>query len=871
MSKELETKFNPQELEKGRYDFWLEHNLFAPTNRGEPFCIILPPPNVTGKLHLGHAWDVSLQDTLIRYKKLNGFDTLWVPGTDHAGIATQTKFEKILKESTGETRHQLGRDAFLAKLWNWKEDQANFIRSQWKKMGLALSYDHEKFTMDADINEAVNYVFVTLYKQGLIYRHKKLVNWDPILKTAISNIEVIHKETQSKMYYFKYISDDGLDAVIVATTRPETMFGDVCLVVNPDDKRYAHILNKKFVNPANGDLLPVITDSYIDIEFGTGVMKCTPAHDFNDYEIGKRHNLEIINILNDDATLNEKTGKYAGLDRFEARKQLVKDIEDKGLLDHIEEITNQVGYSERTDCIVEPYLSWQWFVKMKPLAEEIVKMQNNNESAVQFEPSRFNNTLLQWLENIEDWCISRQLWWGHQIPIWYNKHDGSIYCETTAPQDPENWVRDEDVLDTWFSSGLWPMVTLNWPNKTALFEKYYPTDVLVTGYDIIFFWVSRMMMMAKHFTDQKPFKHVLIHGLIRDEHGRKMSKSLGNGIDPMDVIDEYGTDALRLFLTSTATLGEDLNYSPEKLKANWNFLNKLWNGARYVLQLLEPNTDYNLVEADLAQLKPVDSWILSQLNQLVSEVSKNMDNFNFVVSTKKIYDFVWQTFNNQYLEITKIDVRNHDQLTVKVLLYVLKQILILLHPQCPFVTESIYQMLPEHQVSIMLETWPKALNINSTQITKIDELFELIEALRKLRADNNLKNKDLIKVQLKPLNNTSALDQETLALFNRYLVIINASVMSTHDNWSEVFNTVTTHYDVMVDAENLVDKQQELNNLQALESKLLSEISRSEGILNNKAFVEKAPTQKVELEKQKLVNYQEQLKLIQDKLANLKK
>ncbi|GAA5414400.1 valine--tRNA ligase [Ureaplasma ceti] len=867
--KELDKKFNPQELEKNRYDFWLEHKLFAPTGKGEPFSIILPPPNVTGRLHLGHAWDVSLQDTLIRYKKLQGFDTLWVPGTDHAGIATQTKFEKILKETEHLSRHELGREKFLEKLWAWKEDQANFIRSQWRKMGIALSYDHEKFTMDEDINEAVNHVFVTYYKQGLIYRHKKLVNWDPVLKTAISNIEVIHKETHSKMYYFKYISEDKQDQVIVATTRPETMFGDVCLVVHPDDARFTHILNKKFVNPANDELLPVITDNYIDMEFGTGVMKCTPAHDFNDYEIGKRHKLDIINVLNDDATMNELAGKYNGMDRLACRKQLVADIEAKGLVDHIEDIVNQVGYSERTDAIVEPYLSWQWFVKMKPLAEEILKMQASDDTMTQFEPARFNNTLLQWLENIEDWCISRQLWWGHQIPIWYNKHTDEIYCDTVAPKDIENWVRDEDVLDTWFSSALWPMVTLGWPKKSELFEKYYPTDVLVTGYDIIFFWVSRMMMSGKHFAQEKPFKNVLIHGLIRDEQGRKMSKSLGNGIDPMDVIDEYGTDALRLFLTSTATLGEDLNYSPEKLKANWNFLNKLWNGARYVLQLLEDNVDYELTASDFNNLGHMDAWILSELNTLISDMTKNMDNFNFVVATKKLYDFVWNTFNNQYLEVSKIDIRNNSHLTKKVLLYVLKQILIMLHPLCPFVTESIYQMLPNKKLSIMIESWPKEVSINK-DINYVNWFFEIIDSIRKFRADNNIKFKEALEVQLHSIQ-ANTISNEFISFANYYLALVNAQIMTETVAWDNTFSLITTNFEMLINAVNLVDKTAELEKLTVLKAKLESEIQRSTGILSNAAFVQKAPAQKVELEQNKLKDYQTQLEAVLVKIQELSK
>ncbi|MBU3830926.1 MAG: valine--tRNA ligase, partial [Candidatus Ureaplasma intestinipullorum] len=501
--KNLSNKYNHIDVEKNKYDFWLENKLFSPKNDvKENFCVILPPPNVTGKLHLGHAWDVSLQDVLVRYNILLGKNVLWVPGTDHAGIATQTKFEKILKETENLTLEDLGREKFLEKIWVWAKSQSDFIHKQWKKMGIALSYDYEKFTLDTDMNQAVNYVFVELYKNNLIYRKKKLVNWDPILQTAISNIEVIHKETKSKMYYFKYFTEDKKDFVVVATTRPETMFGDVCLVANPKDKRYLKYADKKFINPANGELLPLIFDDYIDIEFGTGIMKCTPAHDFNDNELAKRHNLKVINILNPDGTIISEIEKYGNLDRFECREKLVEYIKSIGMLDHIEDIENKIGYSERTNAIVEPFLSWQWFIDIKPLANKILEMQKNENEKVQFVPEHFNNTLIQWLNNIEDWCISRQLIWGHQIPIWYKKGTNEIYCDVKPPKDEENWTRDPDVLDTWFSSGLWPFITLGWPFKNDLLDKYFPTSVLVTGYDIIFFWVSRMMMFSKFFTNK---------------------------------------------------------------------------------------------------------------------------------------------------------------------------------------------------------------------------------------------------------------------------------------------------------------------------------------------------------------------------------
>ncbi|MDE6472881.1 MAG: valine--tRNA ligase, partial [Ureaplasma sp.] len=625
MKKEIDKKYNHLKVESDKYNFWLSHNLFNPklfTNK-KSFSIILPPPNVTGHLHLGHAWDTSYQDMLIRYKKLRGYNTFWVPGTDHAGIATQTKFEKHLKETENLTRDEIGREKFLDKLWDWKESQANFIRSQWKKLGLSLAYKYEKFTMDADVNLAVNKVFVDLFKKGLIYQKKKIVNWDPILKTAISNIEVVYKTTKSKMYYLKYWTENKSEYIIVATTRPETMFGDVCLVANPDDERYLKYKNTKFINPANNELLPIIYDDYIDKEFGTGIMKCTPAHDFNDNELAIKHNLEFINILNENGTMNEIANEYNGFDRFECRNKLIEKLQQQNLVEKIEDIENNIGYSERTNVIVEPYMSNQWFVKMKPLADEIIKIQNSNNK-VEFVPNRFNNTLLTWLENIDDWCISRQLWWGHQIPIWYNKHNNEIYCDVKEPIDKENWVRDESVLDTWFSSGLWPLVTLNWPNtNNKIFKKFFPTDVLVTGYDIIFFWVSRMLTMSQENQNSIPFKEVLIHGLIRDEQGRKMSKSLGNGIDPMDVIDEYGADSLRLFLTSSSTLGEDLNYSNTKVASNWNFLNKLWNGYRYISQLIDNHNFKMNLKIKPEKLSIIDYYILSSLNEMIKNVTHN--------------------------------------------------------------------------------------------------------------------------------------------------------------------------------------------------------------------------------------------------------
>lgn len=863
--KNLSNKYNHIDVEKNKYDFWLENKLFSPkSDVKENFCVILPPPNVTGKLHLGHAWDVSLQDVLVRYNILLGKNVLWVPGTDHAGIATQTKFEKILKETENLTLEDLGREKFLEKIWVWAKSQSDFIHKQWKKMGIALSYDYEKFTLDTDMNQAVNYVFVELYKNNLIYRKKKLVNWDPILQTAISNIEVIHKETKSKMYYFKYFTEDKKDFVIVATTRPETMFGDVCLVANPKDKRYLKYADKKFINPANGELLPLIFDDYIDIEFGTGIMKCTPAHDFNDNEIAKRHNLKIINILNPDGTIISEIEKYGNLDRFECREKLVEYIKSIGMLDHIEDIENKIGYSERTNAIVEPFLSWQWFIDIKPLANKILEMQKNENEKVQFVPEHFNNTLIQWLNNIEDWCISRQLIWGHQIPIWYKKGTNEIYCDVKPPKDVENWTRDPDVLDTWFSSGLWPFITLGWPFKNDLLDKYFPTSVLVTGYDIIFFWVSRMMMFSKFFTNKRPFDNVLIHGLIRDSQGRKMSKSLGNGIDPMDVVDQYGCDSLRLFLTTTSTLGEDLNFSEEKIKANWNFINKLWNGARYILSIENSNCfDFNLTNLEINNLDGFNAWIIYKLANLIKEVKKNMDCFYFVVAFKKIYDFVWDDFLNKYLEITKIDVRNNDIQTISVLGFVLKQVLILLHPFCPFVTEEIYSHIPGHLNSIMEEKYPNINEINLS-IAQISELiFEIIFEIRKFRQEKNINNKKQIDIYIN--NNLIA---NNINLFNKYLNTNNICIVDNISN--NCIDIITNNLCIKVNTDNLVDSKEELKKLENQLVMVENEIKRCHDLLFNPNFIQKAPEQKVNIEKEKLAKYQLQYSNLKEQISKLK-
>ena len=637
----LENKYDHLKIESDIYETWVEKGYFKAGDKSKkPYAMVIPPPNVTGKLHLGHSWDNTLQDIITRYKRMCGYDTLYLPGMDHAGIATQAKVDARLKQQ-GVSRFDIGREAFLNQAWNWKEEYAGFIRKQWATMGLGLDYSRERFTLDEGLSKAVRKTFVTLYKEGLIYQGERIINWDPQAKTALSNIEVIYKPTKGYMYHFYYDVVETGRRIEVATTRPETMFGDVCVVVHPKDERYKDIVGMHVINPANNEILPIITDEYIDIEFGTGAMKCTPAHDPNDFIIGEKYGFAKPVCINPDATMNQLAGEYEGLDRYQCREKLVERIKSEGHLAYIEEIEHNVGYSERTDVVVEPYLSKQWFVKMKPLAQDVLKNQQNSETKINFYPERFEKTFIQWLENIEDWCISRQLWWGHRIPVFYHKETGEIYCEMDDPKDIENYTQDEDVLDTWFSSALWPFSTLGWPEKTEDFERYYPTDCLVTGYDIIFFWVARMAFQARHLTNDRPFKDVLIHGLIRDEKGRKMSKSLGNGVDPMDVKQKYGADALRFFLTTNSTPGADLRYTDTKMEASWNFINKIYNASKFVLMNLE---GFRFEDIDLSNLNNIDSWIISKFNATLEDVNKNMEKYEFAMVGNQLYSFVWNDF-----------------------------------------------------------------------------------------------------------------------------------------------------------------------------------------------------------------------------------
>ncbi|AVP49123.1 valine--tRNA ligase [Williamsoniiplasma luminosum] len=878
MKKELETKYNHLPVEGDKYENWNKKGLFKAdvNSKKPPFCIVLPPPNVTGKLHLGHAWDGSLQDAIMRFKKLNGFDTLFIPGTDHAGIATQTKVEAMLKEATGKNRFDFGREAFLKEVWKWKEKYSQTIHEQWAKMGLSLDYSMENFTLNPQVNELVKFVFVEMYEKGLIYRGKRIVNWDPVQKSAISNIEVIYRETVGKMYHFKYQLLDSDEVLEIATTRPETMFADQCVVVNPKDQRYTKYIGKTVINPVNQHQIPVIADDYVEMDFGTGVMKCTPAHDLNDFEIGVRHNLAKPICLNEDGTVNAMGGDvYQGLDRFDARELIIQNAIKANTLIKVEEITHQVGYSERTNAIVEPYLSNQWFVKMDYFSQQVLALQNSDE-AINFFPSRFNQTLKQWMENSFDWTISRQLWWGHQIPAWYNKNDPSkIHVGMNAPVDAENWSQDEDVLDTWFSSGLWPFATLLWTKETPgeWFERYYPTNVLVTGYDIIFFWVARMIFQGQHFTNQKPFNDILIHGLVRDEFGNKMSKSLGNGIDPMDVIEQYGVDSLRFFLLTNSTPGFDIKYSEEKIRHAWNFMNKLWNASRYVLINLDEHFKVNdqLIFSKHHE-NTIDLWILTELTKTMNNVKTLIDKYEFGLAGKEIYDFVWSKYCSWYIEFAKVNLNASnpeivDQ-TKQVLFYVLKNILIMLHPYAPFITEEIYQYL-NLKDSIMNEEWIiQSFDYNTDYI---NVMINLITVIREFRNTNNIKNAIPLNFHLNNLN------QEHQKLFEQYLnvmnqslkVFVNAQIHLEKINDPNISSISIEEYFLEIQTKQFINQDDLIQGLKDKMQELEQEIKRSEAMLNNQNFIVKASVEKVDAEKAKYANYQEQLSSIKNKLKNM--
>ena len=858
---EMETKYDSKKVEEGKYQYWLDHGFFTSgDNTKIPYTIVIPPPNVTGKLHIGHACDTTLQDIIIRRKRMQGYDALWLPGMDHAGIATQAKVDAKLK-AQGISRYDIGREKFLEVAWSWKHEYADFIRAQWAALGLSLDYTKERFTLDDGLQDAVMEVFTRLYNEGLIYRGERIINWDIEAKTALSNIEVEYKDIEGAFYHFIYPFVDGDGGLEIATTRPETMFGDVAIMVHPDDERYQKYIGKEVYIPGTNRKIPVISDKYVEIEFGTGVVKVTPAHDPNDFEVGNRHNLQRIICMNEDGTMNELAGKYQGMDRFECRKQLVKDLTEAGLCPSIEKMTHSVGHSERTGVVVEPRLSKQWFVKMEPLARDVLEMQASDEP-IEFIPSRFNKTLTTWLDldTIQDWCISRQLWWGHRIPAWYRGEE--VYVGKDKPVG-EGWVQDEDVLDTWFSSALWPFSTLGWPKDTADLERYFPTDCLVTGYDIIFFWVARMAIQSKHFMKKRPFKKCLIHGLIRDEQGRKMSKSLGNGVDPFDLVKQYGCDSMRYFLTTNSTPGQDLRFSDEKMASSWNYINKIWNISRFVKLSLE-NNNYQGEEIDYNNLTSLDKWILERTDKLIADVDYKYDNFEFGEVARSIYNFTWDDFASKYLEMTKVDFASNDISrkinTCAILAKVVISISKLLHPFMPFVTEEIYQNF--YDDSIMVSEWPTISNykFNSDEIDATNKLFEIISSIRNTRNKKNVAMSKKINVSIETaseyLQNYFNKHSDYLAKFTNFDNLVIASNVDHTDAVVSVLDDVN----VIIPLKELINIDEEIAKLKQQIAKLEMDIDRSQNMLNNPNFMAKAPAKKIEAEQQNVISYQEQLK-----------
>ena len=840
----LDKKYNHSEVEKEKYNYWMKKGYFESGDMSKkPYCIVLPPPNVTGKLHLGHAWDVTLQDIIIRYKRMEGYDCLWLPGMDHAAIATEAKVVARLKDN-GKNKYEVGRDKFLEECFKWTDEHAAIIRSQWAKLGISLDYSKERFTLDKGLSDAVKKVFVDYYNKGLIYRGEKIINWDPVAKTALSNEEVIYKEEKGAFYHLKYKLEDSDKFIDVATTRPETLFGDMAVAVNENDERYKDFVGKNVILPIVDRKIPVITDPHADMEKGTGAVKITPAHDPNDYEVGLRHNLTKLVIMNDDATMNENCGSdYVGLSREEARKKVIEELENSDLLLKVEPITHEVGHSERTNAIIEPMVKKQWFVKMRGLADQVLANQKNSKTKVHFVPARYEKTMNHWMEITYDWCISRQLWWGHRIPAWYKNDE--VYVGVNPPKE-EGWVQDEDVLDTWFSSALWPFATLGWPEDTELLKRYYPNNCLVTGYDIIPFWVNRMTFQGEELLGQRPFEDCLIHGLIRDKQGRKFSKSLGNGIDPFDMIEKYGADSLRYYLATDVSAGTDMRFDEDKIKATWNYINKIWNASRFVLTNIS-----DIKEIKLDNLKPEDKWILTKFEKMLHTTKKFMDKYQFNNASSVIYDFVWTSFCDSYIEMAKYSL--DDDATKSTLCYILTNILKLLHPFMPYVTEEIYQMLPiKEEESIMISNYPKYSKkyIFELEEEVVDDEIEFIRSFRNVKAENNITkdmkvmfdttdDNDLIVKMLK-------LDEN---LVKEPLGIKSYNVFSKRVKATIFFEKMETEADKVL-------KETQI-------AALKSSIARREKLLANENYVAKAPKNIVDMDREKLKEEKEKLALLE--------
>ncbi|WP_145029111.1 valine--tRNA ligase [Paenibacillus sp. Y412MC10] len=861
----MPTTYDPKSAEKKWYKYWIDGQYFKAGQKpeAEPYTIVIPPPNVTGMLHIGHALDFTLQDILIRTKRMQGYDALWLPGSDHAGIATQTKVEQKLREQN-ISRHDLGREKFLEKVWEWKDQYAETIHEQWAKMGFSLDYSRERFTLDEGLSKAVREVFVKLYEKGLIYRGKKIINWDPAARTALSDIEVEYKEVNGHLYHLQYPLKDGSGHITVATTRPETMLGDTAVAVHPKDERYKDMIGKMLVLPIVGREIPIIADEYVEREFGSGAVKITPAHDPNDFEVGLRHDLPQIIVMDETGTMNDQAGKYEGMDRADCRKQIVQDLKDLGVLIKIEDHVHQVGHSERTGAVVEPYLSTQWFVKMQPLAERAIEAQKAG-NGVRFVPERFEKTYLNWIENVRDWCISRQLWWGHRIPAWYCESCGEIHvahedvtqCSKCGSTE---LTQDNDVLDTWFSSALWPFSTLGWPEQTADLERYYPTNVLVTGYDIIYFWVARMIFTALEFTGEIPFKDVLMHGLVRDSEGRKMSKSLGNGVDPLDVIERYGADAMRYMISTSSTPGQDLRFRWERVEQARNFANKIWNASRFALMNLEGFT-YDDIDIS-GELSTADRWILHRLNETSRDITRLIDAYEFGETGRLLYNFIWDDLCDWYIEFAKLslygDNANAKKTTQSVLSYVLDRTLRMIHPFMPFISEEIWQHLPHEGETITLAAWPEydPAFEDAEAAAEMSLLMDAIRAVRNIRAEVNVPMSKKIELMLK------AGDEQVLQIVNRNEVYVqrfcNTSSftagldLTTPD---KAMTAVITGAELYLPLAGLIDIDQEIVRLEKELQHLNSEVQRVEKKLANEGFVAKAPAKVIEEEKAKMADY----------------
>lgn len=879
--KKLAKTYDPSTVEDRLYNTWMEKGYF----RGEidpekePYCIVIPPPNITGQLHMGHALDNTLQDILIRWRRMQGYATLWVPGTDHASIATEVKIVEKLAEE-GKTKYDLGREGFLERAWQWKEQYGGRIVEQLKKLGSSLDWSRERFTMDEGCSRAVTEVFIRLYNKGLIYRGDRIINWCPDCQTALSDAEVEHIEQQGNLWHIKYPVKDSDEAVIVATTRPETMLGDTAVAVHPEDERYQHLIGKTVVLPLVNREIPIIADEYVDREFGTGVVKITPAHDPNDFEVGLRHDLEQVKVMNDDGTMNEKAGRYAGMDRYEARKAIVEDLEEQGLLVKIEDHKHNVGHCYRCDTVVEPIVSKQWFVKMKPLAEPAIRAVKDGR--IRFVPERFEKIYFNWMENVKDWCISRQLWWGHRIPAYYCQGCGKTIVSAEMPEKCDecgstDFKQDEDVLDTWFSSALWPFSTLGWPDKTEELEYFYPTSVLVTGYDIIFFWVARMIFSGLEHMGDIPFRYVFIHGIVRDSQGRKMSKSLGNGIDPLEVIEKYGADALRLSLVVGISPGNDMRFSWEKVEASRNFANKIWNAARFILMNLE-NLQKDRPEKGTLDL--ADRWIISKYNRLVGEVTENLEKFELGIAVQKLYDFIWGEFCDWYIELTKTRLYGQNdaerETALYTLTYVLSNVLKLLHPFMPFITEEIWQHLPhgDESESIMISSWPQ---VNDAEIDleaeqEMEALMDVIKSVRNIRAEMDVAPSQKAKLILVVDESDKHIFERGKLYFEKLAYASQVVIQEDEEGIpASAASAVTAKAQIFIPLEELIDFEKEMERLNKEKQTLEKELARAEGKLSNENFVKKAPAAIVEEERKKKAKYQDMMNKVLERIEALKK